>query len=80
MPTQDHATLDNQLVLLVISSSSFTRHGTMSLIGALADAHKSATRLYVNYFEDQNGQNAVDLLHGRLYGENSVDLVDSVND
>ncbi|EXJ96369.1 hypothetical protein A1O1_01495 [Capronia coronata CBS 617.96] len=60
--------------------SSFTRHGKMSLAGAIADARKSATRLYVNHFEDKNRQNTVDLLLGRLVGQNSVDLYDPVND
>ena len=60
--------------------SSFTRHGKVSLAGALADARKSATRLYVNHFEDKGRQNTVDLLLGRLYGQNSVDLFDPIND
>ncbi|KAI1614313.1 inositol-1,4,5-trisphosphate 5-phosphatase [Exophiala viscosa] len=60
--------------------SSFTRHGKMSFAGAIADARKSATRLYVNHFEDKNRQNTVDLLLGRLVGQNSVDLFDPVND
>lgn len=60
--------------------SSFTRHGKMSLAGAFADARKSATRLYVNHFEDKYRQNTVDLLLGRLVGQNSVDLYDPVND
>ncbi|EXJ79081.1 hypothetical protein A1O3_08582 [Capronia epimyces CBS 606.96] len=60
--------------------SSFTRHGKMSLSGAIADARKSATRLYVNHFEDKNRQNTVDLLLGRLVGQNSVDLYDPIND
>lgn len=60
--------------------SSFTRHGKMSFAGAFADARKSATRLYVNHFEDKNRQNTVDLLLGRLVGQNSVDLFDPVND
>lgn len=60
--------------------SSFTRHGKMSLAGAIADARKSATRLYVNHFEDKNRQNTVDLLLGRLVGQNSVDLFDPIND
>lgn len=33
--------------------SSFTRHGKMSLAGALADARKSAARLYINNFADR---------------------------
>ncbi|KPI35313.1 Inositol-1,4,5-trisphosphate 5-phosphatase 1 [Cyphellophora attinorum] len=60
--------------------SSFTRHGKMSLGGALADVRKSATRLYVNHFEDKGRQNTVDLLLGRLVGQSSVDLFDPVND
>jgi hypothetical protein len=60
--------------------SSFTRHGKMSLGGALADVRKSATRLYVNHFEDKGRQNTVDLLLGRLVGQTSVDLFDPVND
>ena len=60
--------------------SSFTRHGKMSLGGALADVRKSATRLYVNHFEDKGRQNTVDLLLGRLVGQLSVDLFDPVND
>ena len=42
--------------------SSFTRHGKMSLAGALADARKSATRLYVNNFADKGRQNTIDIL------------------
>jgi hypothetical protein len=60
--------------------SSFTRHGKMSFAGAIADARKSATRLYVNHFEDKSRQNTVDLLLGRLVGQNSVDLFDPIND
>jgi hypothetical protein len=60
--------------------SSFTRHGKMSLGGALADVRKSATRLYVNHFEDKGRQNTVDMLLGRLVGQSSVDLFDPVND
>ncbi|KAL8661810.1 MAG: hypothetical protein Q9202_005236 [Teloschistes flavicans] len=46
--------------------SSFTRHGKMSLAGAIADARKSATRLYINNFADQGRQNTIDMLLGRL--------------
>ena len=42
--------------------SSFTRHGKMSFAGALADARKSATRLYVNNFADKGRQNTIDIL------------------
>lgn len=60
--------------------SSFTRHGKMSLAGAIADARKSATRLYVNNFADKGRQNTIDLLLGRLMGQAPVDLYDPVHD
>lgn len=34
----------------------------MSLAGAIADARKSATRLYINNFADKGRQNTIDLL------------------
>ena len=34
----------------------------MSLAGALADARKSATRMYINNFADKGRQNTIDLL------------------
>lgn len=39
--------------------SSFTRHGKMSIAGALADARKTATRIYVNNFTDKARQNTI---------------------
>ena len=60
--------------------SSFTRHGKMSLAGAIADARKSATRLYVNNFADKGRQNTIDLLLGRLMGQTPVLLYDPIND
>lgn len=50
--------------------SSFTRHGKMSLAGAIADARKSATRMYINNFADKGRQNTIDMLlvnGARLY-------------
>lgn len=60
--------------------SSFTRHGKMSLAGALADARKSATRLYVNNFTDKARQKTIDLLLGRLANQMPVHLYDPMND
>ncbi|KAJ5674856.1 uncharacterized protein N7477_004790 [Penicillium maclennaniae] len=60
--------------------SSFTRHGKMSLAGALADARKSATRLYVNNFTDNARQKTIDLLLGRLANQIPVYLFDPMND
>lgn len=60
--------------------SSFTRHGKMSLAGAIADARKSATRLYINNFADKGRQNTIDMLLGRLYGQTPVVLFDPISD
>ncbi len=60
--------------------SSFTRHGKMSLAGAIADARKSATRLYINNFADKGRQNTIDILLGRNYGQAPVILYDPIND
>ncbi|CAK7237295.1 Inositol-1,4,5-trisphosphate 5-phosphatase 1 [Sporothrix bragantina] len=60
--------------------SSFTRHGKMSLAGAIADARKSATRLYINNFADKGRQNTIDMLLGRLYGQAPVVLFDPISD
>ncbi|KAF2810504.1 uncharacterized protein BDZ99DRAFT_508906 [Mytilinidion resinicola] len=60
--------------------SSFTRHGKMSIAGALADARKSATRMYINNFADKGRQNTIDMLLGRLMGQVPVHLYDPIND
>jgi hypothetical protein len=61
--------------------TSFTRHGKMSLAGAIADARKSATRLYINNFADKGRQNTIDVLLGRLVGHSTpVHLFDPIND
>lgn len=60
--------------------SSFTRHGKMSIAGALADARKSATRMYINNFADKGRQNTIDMLLGRLVGQVPVHLYDPLND
>jgi len=60
--------------------SSFTRSGKMSLAGAIADARKSATRLYINNFADKGRQNTIDVLLGRLVGQVPVHLFDPIND
>jgi hypothetical protein len=52
----------------------------MSLSGALADARKSATRLYVNNFADKQRQNTIDVLLGTLSGQGAVLLHDPIND
>ena len=60
--------------------TSFTRHGKMSLGGVLADARKSATRLYMNNFADKGRQNTIDMLLGRIIGQIPVQLYDPIND
>ena len=60
--------------------SSFTRHGKMSFAGVLADARKSATRLYINNFVDKRRQAVVDTLLGRLVDQVPVDIWDPIND
>ncbi|KAI4287004.1 MAG: hypothetical protein L6R35_003742 [Caloplaca aegaea] len=66
--------------------SSFTRHGKMSLAGAIADARKSATRLYINNFADKGRQITIDMLlvihgrQGRLVEQRPVHLYDPIND
>lgn len=60
--------------------TSFTRHGKMSLGGVLADARKSATRLYINNFADKGRQNTIDMLLGRMIGQMPVQLYDPIND
>ncbi|KAE8348768.1 SacI homology domain-containing protein [Aspergillus coremiiformis] len=60
--------------------SSYTRHGKMSIAGALSDARKTATRLYVNNFTDKARQKTIDLLLGRLTDQLPVHLYDPIND
>ncbi|KAL4933596.1 SacI domain and endonuclease/exonuclease/phosphatase family protein [Aspergillus undulatus] len=60
--------------------SSYTRHGKMSLAGALADARKTAARLYINNFADKARQRTIDLLLGRLPDQMPVHLHDPIND
>ncbi|THC98696.1 hypothetical protein EYZ11_001830 [Aspergillus tanneri] len=52
----------------------------MSIAGALADARKTATRLYVNNFSDKARQKTIDLLLGRLTDQTAVHLYDPIND
>lgn len=60
--------------------SSFTRHGKMSLAGAIADMRKSAERLYINNFADKGRQQTIDTLLGRVIGQVQVSLYDAISD
>ncbi|PNY24464.1 Inositol-1,4,5-trisphosphate 5-phosphatase 1 [Tolypocladium capitatum] len=60
--------------------SSFTRHGKMSLSGAVADMRKSVQRIYHNNFVDPSRQITIDMLLGRLIGQAPVHLFDPISD
>lgn len=60
--------------------SSFTRHGKMSLAGAVADMRKSVQRIYHNNFIDPSRQITIDMLLGRLVGQAPVYLFDPISD
>lgn len=60
--------------------SSFTRHGKMSLAGAVADMRKSVQRIYHNNFIDPSRQVTIDMLLGRLVGQAPVHLFDPISD
>ncbi|KJZ76562.1 hypothetical protein HIM_03898 [Hirsutella minnesotensis 3608] len=60
--------------------SSFTRHGKMSLAGAVADMRKSVQRIYHNNFVDPSRQVVIDMLLGRLIGQAAVHLFDPISD
>ncbi|KAK9495456.1 SacI homology domain-containing protein [Lipomyces doorenjongii] len=60
--------------------TSFTRSGKMSIAGAIADATKSVSRMYINNFVDKGRQNTMDVLLGRLEGQQPVVLHDPIND
>lgn len=56
--------------------SSFTRKGKMSLAGALSDATKSVSRMYINNFMDKGKQSNIDRLLGKLADQVPVGIVD----
>lgn len=56
--------------------SSFTRKGKMSLAGALSDATKSVSRMYINNFMDKGKQSNIDRLLGKLADQTPVGIVD----
>lgn len=60
--------------------TSFTRHGKMSLAGAVADMRKSVQRIYHNNFIDPSRQVTIDMLLGRLMGQAPVHLFDPISD
>lgn len=60
--------------------SSFSRKGKMSFAGALSDATKSVSRMYINNFMDKNKQQNIDALLGRLPDQQPVQLYDPINE
>ncbi|CCG82087.1 Inositol-1,4,5-trisphosphate 5-phosphatase 1 [Taphrina deformans PYCC 5710] len=60
--------------------TSFTRKGKMSFAGALADATKSAARMYINNFQDKGKQEVIDIMLGRLVNQKNVVLFDPIAD
>ncbi|KAM0255158.1 hypothetical protein ACHAQJ_006081 [Trichoderma viride] len=60
--------------------TSFTRHGKMSLSGAMADMRKSVQRIYHNNFIDPSRQITIDMLLGLLVGQAPVHLFDPISD
>jgi hypothetical protein len=60
--------------------TSFTRHGKMSLAGAVADMRKSVQRIYHNNFIDPSRQITIDMLLGLLVGQAPVHLFDPISD
>lgn len=60
--------------------SSFSRKGKMSFAGALSDATKSVSRMYINNFMDKGKQQNIDTLLGRLPHQIAVQLYDPVNE
>ncbi|KAL6872591.1 SacI homology domain-containing protein [Trichoderma longibrachiatum] len=60
--------------------TSFTRHGKMSLAGAMADVRKSVQRIYHNNFVDPSRQITIDMLLGLLVGQSPVHLFDPISD
>lgn len=60
--------------------SSFSRKGKMSFAGALSDATKSVSRMYINNFVDKGKQITIDTLLGRLSGQLPVLLYDPITD
>lgn len=54
--------------------SGFTRTGKRTIAGFMDDAKKSATRFYVNTFQDKNKQEVIDTLLGKLSNQAVIRL------
>lgn len=63
-------------------NSTFTRTGVgkKTLGSLLSDAAKSASRLYINNFQDKSKQNVIDALLGNLATQRPVSVFDPIHD
>lgn len=63
-------------------NSTFTRTGVgkKTLGSFLSDAAKSASRLYINNFQDKSKQNVIDALLGNMANQKPVSVYDPVHD
>lgn len=60
--------------------SSFSRSGKMGFAGALSDATKSISRIYINNFVDKGKQQVTDTLLGKMSAQNQVLIYDPITD
>jgi len=60
--------------------SSFSRKGKMGLAGALSDATKSLSRIYINNFVDKGKQVVIDTLLGKNTNQMPVSIFDPVTE
>jgi hypothetical protein len=60
--------------------SSFSRSGKMGFAGAISDATKSISRIYINNFVDKGKQQLTDTLLGKISSQNQVLIYDPITD
>lgn len=60
--------------------SSFSRSGKMGFAGALSDATKSISRIYINNFVDKGKQQVTDTLLGKVSTQGKVLIYDPIMD
>lgn len=60
--------------------SSFSRSGKMGFAGALSDATKSISRIYINNFVDKGKQQITDTLLGKISNQNIVEIYDPITE
>lgn len=60
--------------------SSFSRSGKMGFAGALSDATKSISRIYINNFVDKGKQQVTDTLLGKISSQKQVLIYDPIVD